>query len=428
MMAGTRIANVAFFRVDGNGNVISKDSITEPLSSHLTGSYEQRVIEDSSNPSTLGYPTVKEYIEREALADYAVESMSPDAIITVETDDSLATTFAVATNADTLNFGFNLGGETTTMEYSDGTTLGPATSFNHTWSPSNPPNSATSDFSHLTLGGMVGVHQIRSADLTSLQLPSNYVSNLTELWLDGNDLTTLVIPAEATSLTELRLYSNSEVINLQTYGTWPLDTLWNYNCLNGDIQLQKDWPMVDFRSYNAAITGSYSVPPEWGDTIETCWLHINPNMTDVTIPNTYTKMKSLAIAQCSSLTSFTTHKEWVSLESFSSNIIFGFGNYQPTIETHKEWVNLQSITVDRMGLKSFKIHPEWTSITSVSIFSNSLDAAEIDQCLIDLDACGTSNGGFQYHNCPGSADVDRSAAAATAKANLQARGWFINPA
>ena len=64
-------------------------------------------------------------------------------------------------------------------------------------------------------------------------------------------------------------------------------------------------------------------------------------------------------------------------------------------------------------------------IVSLLCYDNDLPAAEIDDILTELDATGVNNGTLNYSSNPGSADLDRSGAAATAKSNLVAKGWTV---
>ena len=82
MAMNVHTARVAFLRVDAVGTVISKDSITEPLSSHLSGSHEHRILEDATIPNTSGNPTVKTYLELEASEDYVLNYMDQNSVIT----------------------------------------------------------------------------------------------------------------------------------------------------------------------------------------------------------------------------------------------------------------------------------------------------------------------------------------------------------
>lgn len=82
MAMNVHVARVGFLKVDGLGNVVSKDDVSGTLASQLSGSHEHRVIEDSSIANTSGNPTVKAYLELEAADDYVLNHMDQTTIIT----------------------------------------------------------------------------------------------------------------------------------------------------------------------------------------------------------------------------------------------------------------------------------------------------------------------------------------------------------
>jgi hypothetical protein len=424
-MATTRVANVAFFRIDGNGNVISKDSITEPLSSHLAGSYEQRVIEDSSNPSTLGYPTVKEYIEREALADYVVDFIGPDTIITAGADTTSQFTMLVESNKETWTVSVSaLTSPVLEWVYSDGTSedrVVNGSQLNHTFVPHDPPNSISILFPVET--PLISFNAVSSEAIT-IELPP-LSSNLYNITL--NNLYGLTSFNTYAAWTDLEFFqiTNTGVTSLETHAEWTkLAAFYGYGSPLGAIVLRPEWVlMTSFRFNNCVWVGPCSVPDTW-TALETFRIYLNTGLTSLTVPNTLVALKDLQYAQCALETSPTTHPEWVNLEVLSC----GFNPLMGGVVTHPEWTKLTQFVAQSCGQTVNPIQSTWTAINVVQIYSNSLSATEIDAALIALDACGTSNGTLNYASNPGSDDGDRSGAAATAKANLIARGWAVLPA
>ena len=82
MAIGIHIARVGFFQVDRTGNVLKKDDDSTTLGQTLSGSSEHRIITDTSISTTTNNPTVKAYLEAEAAADYVMEYMDQNSIIT----------------------------------------------------------------------------------------------------------------------------------------------------------------------------------------------------------------------------------------------------------------------------------------------------------------------------------------------------------
>ena len=82
MAMNIHVARVAFLAVDALGNVVSKDSNTNTLSMQLSGSHEHRILQDDAIASTAGNPTVKRYLELEATANYVLQYMDQNTIIT----------------------------------------------------------------------------------------------------------------------------------------------------------------------------------------------------------------------------------------------------------------------------------------------------------------------------------------------------------
>jgi hypothetical protein len=82
MAMNIHVARVAFLAVDALGNVVSKDSITNTISMQLSGSHEHRILQDDTIPNTVNNPTVKRYLELEAAANYVLQYMDQNSVIT----------------------------------------------------------------------------------------------------------------------------------------------------------------------------------------------------------------------------------------------------------------------------------------------------------------------------------------------------------
>ena len=82
MAMNIHVARVAFLAVDALGNVVSKDSITNTISMQLSGSHEHRILQDDTITNTVNNPTVKRYLELEAAANYVLQYMDQNSVIT----------------------------------------------------------------------------------------------------------------------------------------------------------------------------------------------------------------------------------------------------------------------------------------------------------------------------------------------------------
>jgi hypothetical protein len=100
-------------------------------------------------------------------------------------------------------------------------------------------------------------------------------------------------------------------------------------------------------------------------------------------------------------------------------------NSLTSLDTFAAWTNLTTLYCHSNSLTSLDTFAAWTNLTTLYCSSNSLPASEIDDILTTLDTAGASNGNLNYSSNPGSADVDRSGAAATSKTNLITRGWVV---
>jgi len=82
MAMGVHVVRVAFRKVDAAGNVVSKEDPNVTLKQHLQGSHDHRIIPSADVPNSATSPTVKAYLEAEAAADYVLEYMDQNMIVT----------------------------------------------------------------------------------------------------------------------------------------------------------------------------------------------------------------------------------------------------------------------------------------------------------------------------------------------------------
>lgn len=91
MAIPTHVAQIGLVQVAPDGTVFRKGSAKinqfldrndGTLSPKLSFSTEHRVLEDPAIPTTSGFPTIKEYVEAEALADYQLMHLDQYIIVT----------------------------------------------------------------------------------------------------------------------------------------------------------------------------------------------------------------------------------------------------------------------------------------------------------------------------------------------------------
>ena len=81
----THTANIGLVKVGPVGNVINEG---DAISTRIQFSTEHRILPDSSNPNTDGYPTIEAYIAREASDLYEVRHLDQYTIVTAKSDVS----------------------------------------------------------------------------------------------------------------------------------------------------------------------------------------------------------------------------------------------------------------------------------------------------------------------------------------------------
>lgn len=391
----------------------SSSSRSSSSSSQTESSQSSSSSSESSSSSSLSESSLSSSTSSSSLSTASSQSSSSAAFLLALTTTGTAITFSMTQTSAVSQ----------TCYWDDGATTVSTAGHAHTFSPSNPPQGCYINFAGT--GATPTVLSCRSQNLTQFAIPPQ-ATGLTSVTGDGNNgLVSFPTSAAWTALQELKLYNNAALSDITLRPEWTaLQTLWLYNTAIGNITLPAGLTsLTDLRMYLTSQSGVRTIPSDW-TALEYVQLTQNAGVTEWVIPNTLVNMTFCSLGQCG-LTALTTHPEWTALQTFSCQINFGLGSAIGTMPTHKEWVALTAISFDRCSFTDVKIHPEWVNIASVSAFSNQFAAGVIDQMLIDLDATGASNGTFQYHNNPGSADGLRSAGALTAMANLVGKGWTL---
>lgn len=175
----------------------------------------------------------------------------------------------------------------------------------------------------------------------------------------------------------------------------------------------------DSVSHTYAEAGNYAVT--W-NAVPSSIITLDIRLDEITELNTNEEWTNLATFSCysNSITSFDTFSAWTNLVTFYCHL-----NDLTSLDTFSTWTNLATFYCYSNSLTSIDVFAAWTNLTDFRCHNNSLTAIVIDDFLINLDAAGATNGILRYQNNPGSADIDRSPAAATAKANLISKGWVI---
>jgi len=310
-------------------------------------------------------------------------------------------------------------GEPSEWILSDGNTV-TAQQLIHTFTPSNPPNTAS-----VVLKSIMTSLNCRVNNLDAIILDGKW-SNLETLIMDVNPLITNV-PSFSTwtsleiikfhncrhtgtyktypTWTKVREFVASSNVNLTALETWPqwtqLEQLWvDYNALT-TVETHPEWTEIEvIRANNNSLT-SLEVHSEWTKLRE-FWVNSNTGLLETDLPTTWTSIEEFVVAST----------RW------------GDG----TLNIPSQWTALRELyaqTMKTTALHTLTVPSALTNVDVVWVHINNLDATEIDNLLINLDTAGNTNGSLIYNGNPGSADGLRSGAAATAKANLITKGWTV---
>lgn len=83
-MASVHVVSVAPFTVDAENNRIDKNDPTVQINVLKNTRIEHLIIPDSQIPNSSGYPTIKEYLELEAVSGYELRHLDQSFVITYE--------------------------------------------------------------------------------------------------------------------------------------------------------------------------------------------------------------------------------------------------------------------------------------------------------------------------------------------------------
>jgi hypothetical protein len=76
------MVSLGLFHVDAVGNVYQRGTDGKTIKEVLVFQTETRVVENADLPNTAGYPTVKEYLEREAGDDFQLKEVNQSFVVT----------------------------------------------------------------------------------------------------------------------------------------------------------------------------------------------------------------------------------------------------------------------------------------------------------------------------------------------------------
>ena len=81
-MASIHVARVGLFTVDSNGNRLDKSRGQFSIAEALHSSMDHLLIPDATIPNSAGYPTIKDYLNAEALDGYEFRHLDQTFVIT----------------------------------------------------------------------------------------------------------------------------------------------------------------------------------------------------------------------------------------------------------------------------------------------------------------------------------------------------------
>lgn len=87
MSIGIHVARVGLYTVDANNVRIDKNSESTTINQLKNTKLEFLVIPDAAIPNSSGYPTLKEYLEAEAAANYVMSHMDQTTVVTYSQTD-----------------------------------------------------------------------------------------------------------------------------------------------------------------------------------------------------------------------------------------------------------------------------------------------------------------------------------------------------
>lgn len=84
MAVGIHVVNIVLRHVGPTGVVFDKNAPTTLIKDVMQGSTQPRVEADAAIASSVGEPTIKTYLEREAALDYVLHHLSNTMIVTYD--------------------------------------------------------------------------------------------------------------------------------------------------------------------------------------------------------------------------------------------------------------------------------------------------------------------------------------------------------
>lgn len=81
-MASVHVARIAVMNINRNGTVVSKNDPTTTIADQLQTSMDHRIIVDTAIPNSAGNPSVKQYLELEAAANYIMQYLDQNTVVT----------------------------------------------------------------------------------------------------------------------------------------------------------------------------------------------------------------------------------------------------------------------------------------------------------------------------------------------------------
>lgn len=87
MAIGIHVARTGLFTVDQSNNRIDKNAASTTINQLKNTHHEFLVLPDASIPNSLGYPTIKAYLESEANDNFVLSHMDQTMIVTYNQAD-----------------------------------------------------------------------------------------------------------------------------------------------------------------------------------------------------------------------------------------------------------------------------------------------------------------------------------------------------
>lgn len=112
----------------------------------------------------------------------------------------------------------------------------------------------------------------------------------------------------------------------------------------------------------------------------------NSNIYNIVVPASAVNMYWMFLSG-NSLTSFTTHPEWVSLGALGMGSNSGLTSF----ETHPEWISIYSIGMEGTGISSFETHSEWVNLKTLHLQDTNISSVTCYSTWTVMDELAVSN-------------------------------------